>query len=165
MSVDGFIANAEGGMKWLEPYHTPEIDWAAFMSRFGAVIVGRRTFDEAVANGMPLGQGMPTVVVTHRPLETPGVITASDRFDAVKEDLVRRLAGTGKDIWHMGGGNSVASFAALGLVDLWELSVIPVLLGSGIPMFAGEIRTHRLRLLESKRYSNGIVGLTYEPDR
>lgn len=165
MSLDGYIANEEGGMKWLEPFHTPEFDWGAFMSRFGAVIVGRRTFDEAIENGIPLGQGMPTVVVTRRPLDIPGVAAAAEDFSAVRADLAGRLAGSGKDIWHMGGGRSIAPFAARGLVDLWEISVIPTLLRSGTPLFSGDCGAHRLRLTESKAYSNGIVSVTYEPIR
>lgn len=74
MSLDGFIAREDGGVDWLNDYFTPEIDWEAFSKRFGAVVVGRKTFDQSIARGIPLGGDQPAVVLTHQPLqETPNV--------------------------------------------------------------------------------------------
>ncbi len=164
VSLDGYIADKDGGVGWLDGTMTPEIDFAGFMKTIGATVFGRTTFDWALAHG---GSGGRTVVLTHRPLpaNTPRSVEA---FGGDVRDLARRLRdelkGTGKDIWLMGGGLSIDSFHQAGLVDRWELAIIPVLLGDGIPLFPRHSRgLDSLRLTHSRALKNGIVEVHYEP--
>ncbi len=63
VSRDGFIAQEDGGVGWLDPYFTDELDYAAFMTEIGATVVGRRTYDQ-----MGAGEGtQPVIVLSHRP--------------------------------------------------------------------------------------------------
>ncbi len=64
MSLDGYIADANGDVDWLNDYFSPELDWEAFAGRFGATVVGRRTHDASVKKGIPVG-GDGYVVLTH----------------------------------------------------------------------------------------------------
>lgn len=78
--------------------------------------------------------------------------------------LRTELAGTGKDIWLIGGGNSIAAFHEAGLVDRWELSIIPALLHDGIPLFPNRSGgLERLQLTRSWTMRNGIIEAWYEP--
>ncbi|MCC6426490.1 MAG: dihydrofolate reductase family protein [Phycisphaerales bacterium] len=94
----------------------------------------------------------------------PGVLAISGDLKAPVLALKNQLAGSGKDIWLMGGGQAIDAMFAAGLVDRLELSIMPILLGDGIPFFLRHDRGDRpLRLIETRSLSNGIVTVTYEP--
>lgn len=162
MSLDGFIADPDGGVAWLDDFATPELDFAGFMERFGAIVVGRRTYDEARAKGYPIGGGQTVTVLTHRPLDDPDVRAYAGDLAALLEALRAELAGTGKDIWLMGGGDSLRAFREADLVDEREIAVIPILLGAGVPLFPpGAGRRASLRLVRHEVYASGIANLVY----
>jgi len=168
VSLDGYIADKRGGVGWLDPYFTPEIDFQAFFSTIGATVMGRATYDWTVAHKYPIEAKGRCIVQTHRKIANPPPRVEAFAGDVRKlaAELRRELAGTGKDVCLFGGGESIESFHAHGLVDRWELAIIPVLLGAGIPLFPE--RAHRvkpLRLVHSRALGNGIVEVRYEPDR
>ena len=168
VSLDGYIADADGGVDWLEPYFTPEIDFAAFFRTIGAMVMGRATWDWTVAHGHAVEVEGRCIVQTHRPLEgaPEGVETFAGDVRDLAADLRRELGDTGKDVCLFGGGESIASFDEYGLVDRWELGVIPILLGDGIPLFPRRTREPQtLRLVASRALGNGIDRVEYEPDR
>jgi len=168
VSLDGYIADAGGGVDWLEPYFTPEIDFAAFFRTIGATVMGRATWDWTVAHGHTEKVEGRCIVQTHRPLEgaPQNVETFAGEVRDLAADLRRELLGTGKDVCLFGGGESIASFDEHGLVDRWELGIIPILLGDGIPLFPRRTREPRpLRLVASRALGNGILRVEYEPDR
>jgi len=170
-SLDGYIATRDGGVAWLDPYFSPEIDFEGFMAQMGVAVVGRTTYEHA--RGMGSGawrRGPRTIVLTHRPLERAprGMDVFGGDLRELAEDLRRDLSAPGprqgKDVWLMGGGVSIRAFHELGLVDRFEIRVIPVLLGDGIPLFPRrEGGVLGLRLIRSRSLSNGIVELHYEP--
>lgn len=137
----------------------PSIDFVAFMQQFDTVLMGRGTYE--ASKGMS-GGGMPgmTAIVCSRTLEeaaAQGVQVVRDGVQAVAE--LRQKAG--KDIWLFGGGNLFRSLLDAGAVDQIELSLIPVLLGSGIPLLPPGKRSPTLRLNEQSSLPNGTVVLTY----
>jgi dihydrofolate reductase len=166
VSLDGYIADMRGGVEWLNPFFSPEMDFAGFMATIGATLMGRKTFAAAIKLGMPPGSSeQPAIVLTHRLLR--GAPAGFEAFGGDVCELVERLrrglAGTGKDIWHMGGGESIDTFLAAGLIDRLELSVIPVLLGEGIPLFPPHSRgLNGWKLTHSRALTNGVVELHYE---
>lgn len=173
VSLDGYIADPTGGVDWLNNYFSPEIDFIGFMRTIGATIYGRTTFDWALAQGHagavnPDAPGGKAIVLTHRPIENcpAGVETFSGDVRELASRLRAELKGTGKDIWLMGGGRSIAPFHEAGIVDRWELSIIPILLGNGIPLFPPHSRGFGgLKLARTRALSNGIVEAWYEPAR
>lgn len=168
-SLDGYIADKQGGVEWLNPYFSPEIDFEGFMATIGATVMGRKTYDAARKLGMPSGASdQKTVVLSRRTLR--GAAKGIEVFGGDLRELVARLkhelGGSGKDIWHMGGGESIEPFRALGLVDRFELSIMPVLLGAGIPLFPKHARGwEKLKLTHSRTLKNGIVEVWYERAR
>ena len=153
MSLDGYIADDAGGVDWLNPYFSDEIDFGGFMASVGAVVVGRTTYDHA---GAFAGGGKRLVVLTHRPIDEV------ETWDGDVRELARRLkAECGGTIWVMGGGEAARALLDAGAVDEIGVNVIPILLGSGTPLFPRRAGLDRLELLECQRYGNGCVSLRY----
>jgi dihydrofolate reductase len=168
LSLDGYIADKDGGVEWLNAYMSPEIDFMGFMASIGCVVMGRRTFDQAVSfKGGWHYSGMPCYVLSHRPApaKCPKDVVFFHGDVGELADKARGAAG-GKDVWHMGGGLAIQPFREAGLIDRWELSFIPVVLGGGVPLFPEKSGARSaLRLLKSRTLKNGILSADYEPAR
>ena len=168
VSMDGYIADSKGGVDWLTPYFSPEIDFGKFMSEIGATIMGRKTFEFSHGSGAGgvSGSGEPTnLVLTRHPLpkDAKGSFAVKNKLPDAVAKLKELVSQKGKDIWLMGGGECIDAFDALGLIDRFEISIIPVMLGDGIPLFPKNKRPERgLTLTNSKVLSNGIVSLQFE---
>ncbi len=138
----------------------PTIDFDALLRQFDTLVMGRGTYATMQAAGLtPAGMGMQGFVVstTLRPEDCPGVTVVSGDVTRTIRDLKGQA---GKDIWLYGGGVLFRSLLDAGLVDTVEVAVIPVLLGSGIPVVP-EGRRCSLRLTESTARASGIVMTKY----
>jgi dihydrofolate reductase len=162
-SLDGFIADAEGKLDWLFAFEQAagvKDHYERFVSKIGAIAMGRDTLDFVVGEGHPWAyQGIPTWVFTTRPLPSiPGadlrVATDVETTHAAMVETAR-----GKDIWMVGGGRLAAQFHDLGLLDELRLGVVPVFLERGIPVLPAA--TSRLELIGSEVFGMGLVELHY----
>ena len=133
MSLDGYIAGPLGEADWIKI--DPEMDFGAIFNRFDTVLMGRHTYDQFATKGRAEIPGMSTIVAsrTLRPEEHPGITVLAD---ANREEIAKLKVTFGKDIWLFGGGTLFRNLAADGLVDTVEVTITPVLLGSGIPLLA-----------------------------
>jgi len=133
MSLDGFIADENGGYDWI--VMDPAIDFAAYMAKIDTLVMGRGTYEIGDDAG-PWMKGMKVYVVstTLDPADHPHVTIVSKDVETLVADL---KAQPGKDIWLFGGGVLFRSLLEAGLVDRVEVGVIPVLLGQGIPLLPG----------------------------
>jgi len=167
-SADGFIARKDGGIDWLDRPAPKGVDYglAAFYKSIDTILYGRKTYDVAVKfveDGIPIpnDERVRNYVFSRR--RPPKKILPG--FEFVKEPIkkfVKRLrAQKGKDIWMMGGGGIIASFLDEGEIDEFVISVIPVFIGEGIPLIAPGRRTVPLKLLSTKKFSDGVVSLRY----
>jgi dihydrofolate reductase len=163
MSLDGFIAGPKGEYGWIVA--DPAIDFAAFFETIDTVLMGRGTFEVALKQGS--GGGMPgkrTYVFSRslRPEDYPDVTIVADdpasTVAALREE-------DGKDIWLMGGGVLFRSLLGAGVVDTVEVGIVPVLLGSGIPLLPELSDTVRLELANAETFPSGIVLLKYDVRR
>lgn len=163
VSLDGYIADAEGGIGWLAPYEDEDFGFAAFFAEVGAVLMGRRTFDHVRAlsgQAWPYGE-TPVGVVTSRDLPGDEPETVSAHPDPAEAlTWAREQAGTG-DVWACGGGRLIRQLLDRDAVDTLELHVMPVLLGAGTPLFERAARSHRLTLTETAPLNRGVVRLVY----
>ena len=167
-SADGFIARKDGAVDWLDRPTPKGEDYgmAAFYKSIDVILYGRKTYDTAVkfvSEGLEIpdkGDIRNYVFSRRRPPKKllPG-------FEFVKEPIkkiTKRLrAQKGKDIWMMGGGGLIASFLDEGEIDEFIIHVIPTFIGEGIPLIAPRHRTVPLKLLSTKKYSDGVVKLHY----
>jgi dihydrofolate reductase len=160
-SLDGFIADAQGGYGWIPP--EPAIDFGTLFARVDTVLLGRRSYELTLRD--PAARTWPPtarlVVFSHtlRPADRPDVaIVAEDAAGAVAS--LRREPGDA-DIWLYGGGELFATLLAAGQVDAVEVTVIPVLLGAGVPLLSSAMAGGPLRLTEARVYPSGQVSLHY----
>lgn len=165
-SVDGYIATPDGGIEWLHEIDDDDAEgedygFHAFISTVDALIMGRGTYDKIVDFGSwPYGE-LPAWVLTHRPAEA----LEGARLTFVDEDaeaVAARLEEAGSErAWLVGGGVVAAAFADAGLIDTWVISVIPVVLGEGIPLVAPLGEWSRLRAVDTRTFDSGLVQTTY----
>ena len=164
-SIDGFITDSSGSLDWLMQFGFEEFQEAydAFLSGVGALVMGSGTYEWLQREGEPWGYGsLPTWVLTSRDLApTDG---ADIRFEqGVVADVHSRAvaAARGRDVWVIGGGHVAAQFADARLLDELQLTVMPVLLGSGTPLLPVAAASDRLTLTRSKVYPSGAIELVY----
>ena len=158
MSLDGFITGPSGEHDWFVA--DPALDFAAIHAQFDTLLMGRRTFEIArvrAAQWPDLGHRWIVVSRTLKPEDHPGVTILGS---GVAEAVAALKAQPGKEIWLMGGGVLFRSLLDAGLVDTVEVSVMPVLLGSGTPLLPAGRRC-MLHLEECKALPSGILMLSY----
>jgi dihydrofolate reductase len=161
VSLDGCLADAQGGVGWLAPFEAADYGMAAFLGEVGSVLTGRTTYDQARGFGDWPYAGKRVVVMTHRPLDPDppaGVEAAAGDPAAV---LARLRAGTPGDVWLLGGAALAQDCLARGLVDSVELFVMPLLLGAGLRLFASDGPGRDLALTGTRAFPNGAVALSY----
>jgi dihydrofolate reductase len=151
-SLDGFIAERDGGVDWL--FADGDYGYTAFFDSIETLIMGRRTYEQILGYGEK-----PSYVFTRSaPVGAPHVEFVSSDASPLVEELRHRSSG---DIWLVGGAALVSAFRELHLIDEYILSVHPVLLGDGIPLFERPQPRESLRLREELSFESGLVQLRY----
>ncbi len=156
-SLDGYIAGPNGEFDWI--IMDPSIDFAALFKDFDTLLMGRHSFEVTHKGSEPMFPHMKTVVCS-RSLsgdDLPDVDIANDAVARARE----LKSESGGDIWLFGGGALFRSLLDARLVDSVEVSVIPIILGGGIPLAAPGPKSPPLSLRESKSLPSGIVMLKY----
>ena len=166
-SLDGFIARADGNIDWLNEANTlvpdgEDCGYAAFMSTVDALVMGRATFEQVITFGAwPYG-ATPVFVLSSKPLELPDHVPDTvEQAAGSPAALLRHFDEKGFDHLYIDGGNTVQRFLAAGCVDEITLTLIPVVIGSGISLFADLPDDLHLECLEMKSYDFGFVQLKY----
>jgi dihydrofolate reductase len=164
-SLDGFIARHDNSVSWLDvsgEVYEGGVSEEGAEELIGAIdcyVLGSRTYEHALQLGWPYGD-TPTVVVTTR--ELPSTRKSVEFYSGDLKRLVDEiLAPRYRTIWLVGGAMLCQSFLGLGLVDEIRLSVMPVLLGDGLRLFADSSTETRWRLKDVVAYKTGIVELVY----
>jgi len=171
-SLDGFIARRDGSVDWLETSDEfpggATMDPAfveAFLKTIDCYVMGSRTYETALRfadKGFGWSYGdTPTFVLTRR--ELPRI---RDTVEFHSGDLARfvneRLRPRFRRIWFAGGGAVSGECLRLGLADEVRYSILPILIGEGIPFFEKLDRDVALHLSEVKAYVSGMVELCYD---
>lgn len=161
-SIDGYIATPDGGIEWLAPFEGTGEDYgyAQFYESVGAVLLGRRTYETSLAFEEWPYPGKPCCVFSHgnvRSLSPDVTRTAQSPVQIVSEMATRGL----QRAWLVGGGALAASFRSDGLISEYIVTVVPVILGAGVPLFADVGPPESLKLVEAKSYPKGLVQLRY----
>jgi dihydrofolate reductase len=171
-SLDGFIARKDGSVDWLETADefvdgdTMDAGFVeAFLKTIDCYVMGSRTYEtalrfEALGLGWSYGD-KPTFVLTRRAL--PRTRDTVEFYSGDLAQLVNgRLRPTFRTIWFVGGGAVSGECLRLGLADEVRYSILPVLIGDGIPFFDKLDKDIALHLAEARAYKSGMVELRYE---
>ena len=159
-SLDGFIAGPNGEFDWIP--EDPSVDFAAIFANVDTVLIGRRSYElTRQQGGGSWGKEMRVYVFSRTldPAEHPDVTVVSENA-AETVAALRAEPGRG-DIWLFGGGELFGRLLAAGQVDSVEVTVVPVLLGGGVPLLPPGGRRAALALAGMHRYPSGMVTLTY----
>lgn len=163
-TADGFIARPDGNIDWLTSLPDPVDDdygYAEFLSGIDTTLMGNATYKEVLGFGEPFPYPDLKNYVFTRESNAPAtefVEFVSDDIAAFVRDLKQQ---SGKDIWLIGGGKINAVMLEAGLIDELILSVVPQVLGRGIPLFEGANAEAKLKLVSHKAFANGIVQAKY----
>jgi dihydrofolate reductase len=162
ISVDGFIARANGDLDFLPPGGGEEHGYQEFMASVDALVIGRNTFDKVLTfDEWPYG-GKPVVVLSTRPIDSPADPEAVvERMEGSPLDIAARLASRGARHLYVDGGITIQRFLQAGLIQRLIITRVPVLIGSGIPLFGALPRDIALRHVATRQYSSGLVQSEY----
>ena len=155
-SLDGFIARKNGSVDWLSEFSNPGEDYGykEFLDSVGIVILGNTTYKEFKA---PY-EGKKCFVFSRTDKGKRENITYVNT--GVKE-FVETLSDD-ENIWLVGGADITKEFLKNNLVDEFIITIIPTILGEGIPLFAKDYGEHKLKLLNVKSFDSGVVQLHYQ---
>lgn len=165
MSLDGYIADSRGGVNWLEGYEDggEAFDsYSEFIKEIDTVVMGWNTYDQIVTELSPeewVYEGLTSYVLTHRRMESSEKIRFTDRN--AKELIAELKTKPGKGIWICGGASVAGQLIAEDLIDRYEITVVPTLLGSGIRLFGHGEKEIKLKLIRTRSYQ-GMTDLIYE---
>lgn len=178
VSLDGYFVDANGDMSWAKA-DPNDAEWNAFVTENagggGTLVFGRVTYD-LMAGFWPTPMAMEMMpVVAERMNKLPKVVFSRTMDNAswnntklIKADIaaemhkMKRASGEGMVI--LGSGSIVAQLAQEGLIDEYQIVVNPIVIGNGRTMFTGVNPKMKLKLTNSRTFSNGKVLLCYEPE-
>jgi dihydrofolate reductase len=177
-SLDGYIAEADDTLDWLLGYKGTfkgegaepiKGGYERYYEGVGALVMGSTTYEfilghEAEGTGWPYG-GKPAWVLSSRDLPKPegedvDVRIANAQVKALYDEMI--AAAGERDLWVVGGGNVASQFADEGLLDEVLVTVVPVVLGDGKPLFDRRLPGGPMQLRGARAFDNGMVELRYE---
>ncbi|WP_054957968.1 dihydrofolate reductase family protein [Paenibacillus dakarensis] len=172
VTLDGYIEGKNGEVDWC--IMDPEMGFTNFLNQIDTILYGRKSYDA-------WGQYTPDMAQPDSEKEFWELIHSKEKYvfsrtqkgtndkatfinDHILEEVNKLKNKPGKDIWLYGGASLITTFINLGLVDEFRLSVHPVVLGEGKPLFVDIKQRINLKLADSKSFSSGVVQLIYHLD-
>jgi dihydrofolate reductase len=159
-SLDGYIARPDGSIDWLRPFDSVDYGYEAFLAEIGTIVMGRKAYELANSFGewpYPAARGL--VITSQALADMPPSVTRVGN-DVPRLATALKASG-GKDVWIMGGAMTINAFLAAQAIDRIDLFTLPVLLGNGIPLFAGNRTEMPLKLAGTQTYDKGLVRASY----
>ncbi len=162
-SLDGFIARADGSIDWLENMDNPantDYGYNEFLEKIDAIVIGRNTYAKALTfKAWPYSK---PVFVLSTTLKADTQLAHGVRILSKNPpEIVAELKRTGFENLYIDGGKTIQSFMAHGLIDELIITRVPILLGSGIPLFSHMAKQMQFAHKETIVYSNGLVKSHY----
>ena len=169
-TLDGYIADESDGIDWLQTYdegfegsEEPVGEgMKSFMDEIGSLLMGSATYEFILRYGSNWPyEDRPTWVLTSRELESMEGANLRFHDGDVSEVHGDALEAAGdRDLWVVGGGSVASQLEQAGMLDELQVTVVPVVLGSGKPLFAHP-PSKPMKLLSTRSFSNGMTELTY----
>ncbi|GIN62339.1 hypothetical protein J27TS8_23320 [Robertmurraya siralis] len=169
VTLDGFIEGPNGEVDWC--IMDPDMDFNKFLNQIDTILYGRKSYDI-------WGQYIPRNEDSDTDKEMWRLVHSKEKYvfsrtqketdnrailinDNIVEAVNKLKKNPGRDIWLYGGSSLITTFINLGLVDEFRLSVHPIILGEGKPLFIDINKRINLQIVETKKFSSGVVQLTY----
>ncbi|WP_266205772.1 dihydrofolate reductase family protein [Pontibacter kalidii] len=172
VSLDGFIEGPNGEIDWC--ILDDDMDFEGFLSSIDTIFYGRVSYDmwgsykpEADASETEKSlwasvHAKKKVVFSSQERQDHDVTFITSR---IPEKVAEFKQQSGKDIWLYGGAKLITTFNQLGLIDIYRISVHPIVLGTGKPLFQNLTERINLKLKEVNKFRSGVVQLIYEHKR
>ncbi|MGD6844275.1 dihydrofolate reductase family protein [Bacillus infantis] len=169
VTLDGFIEGLNGEVDWC--IMDPDMDFNQFLNQIDTILYGRKSYDI-------WGRYIPKNEDSDTDKEMWRLVHSKEKYvfsrtqketdsraiwinDNIVEEVNRLKKKPGRDIWLYGGSSLITTFINLGLVDEFRLSVHPIILGEGKPLFIDINKRINLQIVETKKFSSGVVQLIY----
>ena len=164
-SVDGFIARTDGAIDWLPSGDNADggedYGYQAFFDSVDALVMGRNTYELARTFGTwPYGD-KPVVVLSTDDPAIPSELGKVESMSGAPMEIVSRLHRRGFRHLYIDGGKTIQGFLAAGLIQRMIITRIPVLIGTGIPLFGPLAADVRLEHVATRHYLSGLVQTEY----
>ncbi|MBU1143112.1 MAG: dihydrofolate reductase family protein [Firmicutes bacterium] len=159
-TLDGYIADSNDGFSFLSPYDGLESvaqSYQSLLSRIDTIIMGRKTYDVIQKMGQWPYQEMKSYVMTSHPEKDLDKIFFRSDIQKLIHELDQK---SGKDIWIVGGGTLISSMLELHMIDEFQIAFVPILLGSGKPLFPQANYMENLDFVKMENL-DGLILLTY----
>lgn len=157
-SLDGFIARKDGSIDWL--FSDQDYGYSSFIKSIDTTLTGHSTYKQVLTFGEFPYKGTTNYIFSRTsqpPDGNPVTFISSDIAQFVR-DLKQQK---GKHIWLVGGGQINTVMLNAGLIDEMVVSIHPVILGEGLPVFAGQPNETKFRLARQKSFESGLIQTTY----
>jgi len=171
VTLDGFIEGENGEVDWC--IMDPEMGFTDFLNEIDTILYGRKSYEL-------WGQYTPQPKDSDTEKEMWKLVHSKEKYvfsrskkedpqakyitENILEEIIKLKSKPGKDIWLYGGASLITTFINLGLVDEFRLSVHPVILGEGKPMFIDINKRVNLKMVNTRTFSSGVVQLIYHLD-
>ena len=165
VSVDGFLARANGTLDFLDAAGSESHGFEEFIATVDTLVMGRKTFEFVNGfDGWPYGEKR-VVVLSREALDLSGARARGGRVEQMSgppADIAARLAAEGAQHAYVDGGVTIQGFLRAGLIQRLVISRVPVLIGHGIPLFGSLPHDVSLRHVGTKAFKGGLVQSEYE---
>lgn len=161
-SLDGFIARSNGDLDWLPHGGGEDHGYDAFIATVDAVVIGRHTFDTVLTfDTWPYGEMAVFVLSTRSPVPVPAGARV-EWMSGPPAEIVAQLAARGIRHAYVDGGITIQRFLQAGLIQRLVITRVPVLIGTGIPLFGATPRDIALEHIATRQFASGLVQSEYE---
>jgi dihydrofolate reductase len=161
-SLDGFIARADGAFDFLPAGGGEPHGYEEFMATVDAMVIGRKTYEIVLGLDAWPYTAKPVFVLSSRPLAPAPLAAAVERLSGPPAAIVSQLSARGLRHIYVDGGITIQEFLRAGLIQHIVVTRVPVLVGSGIPLFGPIARDIALRHIATQPYASGLVKSEYE---
>ena len=160
-SLDGFIARPDGQFDFLPPGGGEPHGYDEFMASVDALVIGRKTFETVLAfNEWPYGT-KPVFVLSTNPLSPAPAGAVLERMSGAPAEIVSQLGARGFRHVYVDGGITIQRFLQAGLIQRLVITRVPVLIGTGIPLFGAVPHDIVLKHVATRQYASGLVQSEY----
>ena len=160
-SLDGYIADVNGKIDWLHSVPNPDqidMGYGAFMAQTDALIMGRTTFETVCGFDMDWPYKKPVFILSNSLTSIPK--GHEDKAELVKgsvKEILHKIYAKGYHSLYIDGGRTIQSFLKEDLIDEMTITIIPFLLGGGIPLFSKLPASLKFECIDTKIYLDKVV--------